>query len=599
MRNAGRGQSLYRELLVRTLFFLVVPFLIAISFLFSRIIEDGKKNYELNLDMMENQVRSTRQAHVDAVLQMGNRIAINETLKGFLMVPYSPGSLQYYSSVIFNILSPKGGGESRYTPKVFFVNETIPRGYGCFYRLEDLDSGIMKDFLDSEEESRWVMPSERGEGTSVFLSFERNYTYMRKVSAGGRLIYVLTIAVPEEDMDAFLAQGAHILSSGSLEWTASQDRLIVNCSKTPLREILKGMTIEEYMESEQARSGYVIRHIGQEGFPQQVLLIFSANYQELWMRIIIFLAVLLVLVLIGTVFRYMKFIFSRIHGCMEGFEASLDHGFDRKLEVHGDNEISQIEKAFNTQIDKIQGLLELTRRQVALMKDSQLMALQHQINPHFLYNTLETFSYRMEVQKHYEEADALVAFSRMMRYNIIQNNGYATINQELEQVSNYLSIQRLKRQELLFEERIEADLYEYEILRFLFQPLIENSVQHGYYGRLLHIIMTCRRKQDYLHFEIYDDGCGMPAKQVEELNRTLQARRGSGSIGIGLSNINERLCLFYSEECRLYVESSEGQWTRIRFCIPYGNQGKEGHTDREKGDGEKAGDDETVNSGGG
>ncbi len=551
MKKTMERQSLYRLLLTRTLLFLIVPFLLVITLLFIRVKEEGERNYRQKQSMMLNQVLLARQTCIDTAQKIGTRIAANETLKGFFLVPYSSDNLFYYSSVIQNLLSPESGEEGIYSSDVYYKNTTIPAGFGRFHRLDKMVPESVEEFASSSETCRWVIPRD---------GYSQPYLYMQKVFAGEELVYILTVSVEAKAMNGFLFLSSQ--DGPSVQWKEDEDWLVVNYSRYALDDLLEAGQPLFYRR--------VVRTTAElRDFPQSVLVITDANLQKYWIYAVFSLVILLMLVLMGNEVGIIREIFARIQSCMKGFEASVEGGFAQKLEIHGNNEISRIEEAFNVQIDKIQELLELTKKQVELVKDSQLIALQHQINPHFLYNTLETFSYLMERHGHYEEADAIVAFSRMMRYNTMKNSsGCATIGQELAQVNNYLSIQKLKNQKLHVQVEISEELYHDEILRFLLQPLIENCVQHGYCGRDLHILLKGKREGEYLHFEVYDDGCGISPERVKEINRSLREKKDRDKIGIGLSNINDRLCLFYSRECGLQVESKEGEWTRIRFLLP-------------------------------
>lgn len=262
-------------------------------------------------------------------------------------------------------------------------------------------------------------------------------------------------------------------------------------------------------------------------------------------------------------------------------------------------------------------LLKLTLKQAALLKDTQLMALQHQINPHFLYNALEVFSYKMELYHHEEEAEAIVSLSRLLRYNVAESNGYAALAEELKQVDHYLCIQRMKYREIEFENRIDQKYLCAEVPRFLLQPLIENSIVHGYCGRPLSIVLSCAAEEGFLRFEIWDNGKGMAGEEEEALNKALQSTEAEGrpgAIGIGLNNINSRLRLLYADACRITVESREMEFTKLSFRIPvqegfYGNdvrrklkKGKGGISSGEKSvsnEGNAASDREETDSGGG
>lgn len=497
-----REQTLYRQLTARFLFFLVLPLFFVLLYLAVSIFSEGKRNYEERLNLLMDRAMDDRKQHLQAVGKIEKRITGNEALKGFFLVRYMPENLAYYSSVIRNMLTP-GPEESIYSVRVYFPNETIPRGFYTCYHLNDF---VYKDgfqFLASDAEDDWVMPGEAWRYSSLYTPYARSYTHMTKVRAGNRLAYVLTVSVPEEEMDAFL-HGEPAGKGGERE----------SRTVTISRE---SITLDYSRGSRSYRS----EALSIPGFPQKLVFLFGPDVQSRYVAVVITAVMLLSAALIIFALRYQ--------------------------------------------------LLKLTSRQAALLKDTQLMALQHQINPHFLYNTLEVFSYKMELYSHYEEAEAIVSLSRLLRYNVAENNGFTTLGEELKQVEHYLCIQRMKYREIDFKARINTELYRAEIPRFLLQPLIENSIVHGYCSRPLTIILDCEEAKGFLKFEIWDDGKGMSGKEQAKLNAALQNLETDhlpGAIGIGLKNINSRLRLLYSDLCHITVESRELAFTKLTFRIP-------------------------------
>lgn len=533
-----KKHSLYKQLLLRTIFFLILPFLILQVCLAAKIIGEGEKSYEVGVDLTVERAVDIRRKNLDNIKKIENRITANKTLKGFFLVKFTPQNLQYYSSEIQRIINPGPGEDDLYAIRVFYPNETIPRGFNTFYFLRDFAVGGEADFLRSRATDRWVLPQEAGQYSSLYTPYSRHYTYMKKVFAGKRLVYVLTISVPETEMDSFLGDAQ--------DYVCTRETLTLDYSGKSRHTMTRNYQFDD--------------------FPQSLTFVFSKNSQEVYVIAIIGAIMLLIAVMIAMVLGLVRNIFQRIYACVDEFKESADRGFCHKLEIDESNEVARLKEAFNQQIDKIQELLKLTREQVELVKDSQIMALQHQMNPHFLYNTLEVFSYKMELYHHYEEAEAIIAFSKMMRYNVVESSGYATIRQEVDQVENYLCIQRMKYQKIAVEIQIPHELYDFEVPRFLFQPLIENSILHGYYGEPLKIVLTCRREEGYIHFQVWDNGQGMEAHEAARINEALRTR-GEG-VGIGLMNIHSRLCLLYSDSCGLLIDSVKMKWTAMEFRIP-------------------------------
>ncbi len=204
------------------------------------------------------------------------------------------------------------------------------------------------------------------------------------------------------------------------------------------------------------------------------------------------------------------------------------------------------------------------------MKESEIKALRQQINPHFLYNTFETFSYRMELHHLYEEADAMVSFSNMLRYNMSGSEAFSTLALELAQVDDFMNIQRLKYENIEYDVNVPLALYDLKVPRFILQPIIENCFTHGYYNRDMYIMLNVWHDDSYIFFEIFDNGRGLSESELALINEALDTGEDKDRVGIGLSNINRRLQLFYSEESKIQIYSKELQSTILNWKIPFG-----------------------------
>ena len=221
---------------------------------------------------------------------------------------------------------------------------------------------------------------------------------------------------------------------------------------------------------------------------------------------------------------------------------------------------------FNELIDKIQDLMVKSVEQSTILKQSQLQALQHQINPHFMYNTLEVFAYKMEKYEHYQESDAISAFAEMLRYNITSTKKLTLLKDEISQLENYVKIQSLKY-EVDFELNISEELLEQEMLRFIIQPIVENCFTHGYKGELLKIVISGIDLDSHMMIEICDNGLGMSSNHHECAGEIIMVEENSNE-HIGLQNIIKRLNLFYSGDYKMEIESKVNQFTMVMITIP-------------------------------
>lgn len=564
-----KSHSLYRDLLCRIIAFLVVPFFTVIIFFCVGIKKDFDKSYRTNVQLYIDSGRSVRSAHIHNVYSIANNISANTTLNSFFAVDYTKENLKYYTAQIANIITSDKADDFGYAIYLFYTNDTIPRGLNAFYHLNDLREGRAVDFLDSDTAELWIMPCDTEGYTGAFTPYKNHYTYMRKVFMGDRLLYVLCIFIPQRTMNSFLNPDigeSDILFSES-DVTEFNHMFVVNYDASRTFD----KSTEEKIESDlrmAKETGADVEYVEISGLPQKLVYVFPANNQSLRVGIIIASLIIFAGVLVGIVLRFTNQVFKKMYVCLSEFDHSIASGFQHKLVVKGADEIAHMAMAFNALIAKIQNLLQITAEQAVVVKDSQLKALQQQINPHFLYNTLEIFSYKMELYHHYEESEAMIAFSNMLRYNTASGKEYASLEMELEQVENYLQIQALKRPDIMFEADIPIELYDLQLPRFLIQPIVENCYSHGYCGKPMNISLRAEDIGEYVLFEVSDNGRGLSSEELTIIENELEKHIEKNQLGIGLSNINSRLCLFYTEDCGLRLISELDKGTKVTWQVP-------------------------------
>lgn len=239
-----------------------------------------------------------------------------------------------------------------------------------------------------------------------------------------------------------------------------------------------------------------------------------------------------------------------------------------RLSMTGNQDMDVIVKSMNTLLEQVSELMDKNVKQQLMIHQAQLLALQHQINPHFIYNTVDLIAARIELQGMYEESDALSNFAALFRYNLDVNNERTTLMMELANVRQYLNIQKLSKPNIILHTDIAQGLEYLEIPRFTFQPLVENSVLHGLTvpEKTLTITISASLDGSDALFSITDDGVGMPQATLEKLRSRLNDPNDKDRSSIGLINIHRRLLLLNGSG--LQIESQEGEYTIIRFRLP-------------------------------
>ena len=217
-----------------------------------------------------------------------------------------------------------------------------------------------------------------------------------------------------------------------------------------------------------------------------------------------------------------------------------------------------------------------------LKKQAENDALQSQINPHFLYNTLDTIRGQALEDGSEETAEMIECLSHIFRYSIDQKRSLLTFEDELQNVSDYLKIQQY-RFENRFTVKYEVDyadlaLMDARIPKLTLQPLVENAIKHGLEGYVNGGLITIRAytTERFLYIEVEDNGVGMPAETVKKLNASLAADRAEAEAesyiqgGIALHNVNRRIKFHYGNEYGLTMASGEGGGTLAEICLPNG-----------------------------
>lgn len=238
---------------------------------------------------------------------------------------------------------------------------------------------------------------------------------------------------------------------------------------------------------------------------------------------------------------------------------------------NGSYEIQHLAKAIKSMVNQMNLLMENIMIEQESKRKSELNALQAQINPHFLYNTLDSIIWMIE-NENYDGAIIMVtALARFFRISLSKGKNVITVRDELEHARNYLTIQNI-RYKNKFSYSIEADeetLYLTSI-KLIIQPLIENAIYHGmeYMSGEGDILVKSYKKNENLYIDIIDNGLGMLQEVADKLlteEANNQQRKGSG---IGLKNVHERIKLYFGEEYGLEIYSEPDEGTTIRIHMP-------------------------------
>lgn len=242
--------------------------------------------------------------------------------------------------------------------------------------------------------------------------------------------------------------------------------------------------------------------------------------------------------------------------------------FSAKVKVTGRDEIGDLGRLLNQMSEQISELFCRVKEEEEQSRRLELQALVYQINPHFLYNTLDSVNILARQNGDEQVAELVTDLSRLFRLGLHQGQDRVTVRDELMHVMYYLKIQKIRfDDQLSWEMHVSSALMEYKIIKFLLQPIVENAIYHGVKSRegIGCIQIFVQEEGDYLLLIVEDTGEGMSREVLEQLNERLNQEAGDSQQekGFGLWNVHQRIKLCYGAPCGVEIESEEGRGTRV------------------------------------
>lgn len=247
--------------------------------------------------------------------------------------------------------------------------------------------------------------------------------------------------------------------------------------------------------------------------------------------------------------------------------------FEQRVELTTHDEVGEVAECFNRMVEDIRKLIDENYVITLQEKESELAALQAQINPHFLYNTLDCLYWKAMEQGNEEIAESILALSQLFRLVLSQGKREVMVRQEMELISRYLQIQRMRFEKRLdYEIEVEESVQKAKIPKLILQPFVENAIVHGFenIASPCQIYVTAKRENGYIRFEIRDTGIGMRQDQIDAIWEEEPDQYRKHRIGrYAIKNIKERLVLKYHDDFKLEILSSVGKGTTVILLIPF------------------------------
>ena len=254
----------------------------------------------------------------------------------------------------------------------------------------------------------------------------------------------------------------------------------------------------------------------------------------------------------------------RLIQAMEQFEDSASDFTYHAVE--GSREIGELSHSFGHMVVQIQQLMEKVREEEITLRKAELRALQAQINPHFLYNTLDAIGWLCEEERTQDAVEMVNALAKLFRISISKGHEMITVEKELEHARSYLKIEKFRYKQFTYSFDVDEDCLNYYCNKITLQPIIENAIYHGL-DRMVdegEIRITVHSRGDNLVFTVEDNGIGMTKEQCREI---LEGSAGDKT-GIGIRNVNNRIKIYFGEQYGIRIDSELDEGTTVTIVMP-------------------------------
>ncbi len=595
MNKNARGQAILLRLKnsfsTRMIFvYSFIAFIPIIIFFVLSVIFIGKNSrkelYESVTDSLSSDVRHISDAYESMQLPY-LVIRQNDRLMLFLTIPEERNPDEIIETTLSEVTTMEQilSVTQLYAIRIFFNSSAIPERWPIFLNknraevslLDEWEYNYRADFMGNAENLK--LPS-------VCMT--------RKLSRSGRDVGYLQICVKMTDFFPFLYTRNDVdqqtfvfnIHDGSFSQIRDEkiDEVQVPLSKKD-GELFEKLYSNGGRNSRKPNSvplSFGRSLVCWETVPQMDLVVFRVNSLRKNILGIFYAVIVALFVLILSTFIFftvVKFFTLRmtngIYSIMNGMKTVQGGNVDVLIPVNGHGEVGEAQHAFNDMTLKLKNQMLQIKQEQELIADTELKAMQNQINAHFLYNVLETIRMQAVIADQEEIAESIMTLGKMMRYCLRWRVHEVTLAQEVEYIQSYIHILNVRNDyTITLNVSIPEELMTHSIPKMLVQPIVENAFVHGIEplakDASIHLYTEVDEANGKLWLCVKDTGLGMPEEKLLSLrnylaNRTYE-RETEGSIGV--KNIQQRLFMFYGDSYVVHVETTVNEGTLVKIPVP-------------------------------
>ncbi|WP_314586751.1 sensor histidine kinase [Paenibacillus terrigena] len=557
------------KLMASYMLLVIVPVITIGYYAYNTSVQYVKEQTVQNVKSTLKQANDNVERRMKTVEQVDNQLYLDQSLQRALNKRYEP--LESYQTVKDKII-PKLESALNLSPNNVVIdlllhNESLPEIYDTETGEDPLLDGKRYNLIHYHhiEQLDWVRSFDDMPVDSIWMQVGSdskfgNVSWLRKMMDFQTIKPIGTMRITVKMDDLF----------GNLNYSDSRDGIpgyfaVINVQNETVYEN-RSNPLPQHWQSE--AEAYMQIHEPIDGTKWRIMAL--VPLQELEhaaqkvknVTLLVCLASFLVLVVISAIISntFSKQI-SRIVRSLRAFQ---EGNFAKRVQYSGSDEFAQIAIAFNEMAENIEDLIQEVYISNLQKKEAELDALQAQIKPHFLYNTLSSISRLArlgETEKLHQMVTELAMFYRL---TLNQGRSVIPIREEIQQVRSYIGIQKIKHVDRLdVSYDIQFSVLEYDTVKLILQPFVENALEHAMSEEPLHIRIIAYQEEGTIVMKVIDNGVGMSEETVSKIFGS----KGQ-SIGYGIRNVNERIKLQFGESFGITIESELGVGTTVRVVIP-------------------------------
>lgn len=507
-----------------------------------------------------------------------NELVGDKAVKDFLAVSHEENEEYYSFYSEFSLSSYASPSPQIKNMLVFVPQKDFIFGSGFLYADSDIkNTRWYKAAAGSPSTTFWDVIKYPGDG-EYYLACCKAVTYNSRVTGVAcALISDVWISriTPNEPVRTVLSVDKGAVYYSSCEGVSPGD--IIN----PISDFLTSSIQKTYDLGFFGTKGYSVLNNFYSGNSFQIILLLPDSYVNSdlnrlsvvyggYCALMIILSILIIILFTSMFSRRIRLLSNKMHLVAKG-------NFDVDITDNGNDEISDLYSDMRQMIGDMQRLIKesyrarLEREAFKFNQmEAEFKALASQINPHFLYNTLETIRMKAYCNNDKETAGLVKKLGKFMRRCLEFKDTEVTLRSELEFTSSYLELQAAR-----FGDRVSYNIYseinkDWLILPLLIQPIVENAFVHGIESSKANgrIDIKAYYSGEFVFVDVRDNGSGMTPEKLRELERKLEISDTSSGKSIGLTNVHKRIRLYYGDEYGMSVQSTEGKGTTIRIKLP-------------------------------